>query len=81
MVRKKQVYIHTEIIVNIRFSCSVLPINISGMTKHNNDINSSRLFCRGVPVNNSLLFACEYKPYICHHITRAPQVVPGTNNH
>ena len=47
----------TEIMVNILFRCSVLPINTSGITKHNNDISSSRLFCRGVPVNNNLLSA------------------------
>ena len=51
---------HTEITVNMRLSCSVLPMKMSGITKQSSDISSSRLFCSGVPVNSSRRYACKY---------------------
>ena len=36
---------------------SFLPWNNSGMTNMSKDINSNKLFCKGVPVNNNRLSA------------------------
>lgn len=47
----------TEFFWNKLFRSSVFSANILGITKINNDINSSKLFCKGVPVSKILCFA------------------------
>lgn len=39
---------------NKNFMLSTLPRNMFGMRNINSDINSNKLFCSGVPVNNIL---------------------------
>lgn len=46
---------------NILEICEVLLENMEGMMKFSRDMSSSRLFCKGVPVNNNLCSACRHK--------------------
>ena len=47
----------TETVLKILMRCSVLPLNMDGITKANKLINSTRLFCSGVPVRRRRLCA------------------------